>query len=226
MWEGARAVVPVAGTIFHATFRSPEPANSGVEKRMDDQIATWLADYRSGDSGALGALVEHTRRPLFSFILRMMPRGADAEDIFQEVWFKAIRSLDQFKEGSFHSWLFRITHNLLIDRSRRKRPETSLQEERGEDATLEDLLADPAPTPVDRAGDQDLGVRIRAAVEKLPPEQREVFLLRTEGDVPFKDIAVIQGVSINTALGRMQYAMHRLRSLLETEYADLDRRGG
>lgn len=193
---------------------------------MDDQVAKWLADYRAGDPSALGALVEHTRRPLFSFILRMMPRGADAEDIFQEVWFKAIRSLDQFKDGSFHNWLFRITHNLLIDRSRRKRPETSLQEERAENMTLEDVLADPAPTPVDEADDRDLGLRIRAAVEQLSPEQREVFLLRTEGDVPFKDIAVIQGVSINTALGRMQYAMHRLRSLLETEYADLNRCGG
>ena len=193
---------------------------------MDDPISIWLNKYKGGDVDALGQLVEHTRRPLFAFILRMMPRGGDAEDIFQEVWFKAIRSLEQFKQGSFHSWLFRITHNLLIDRARRKRPETSLQEELTDHFSLEDVLADNSATPFAAVDDQDLGAFIREAVEKLPLEQREVFLMRTEAELPFKEIAEIQGVSINTALGRMQYALHRLRSLLETEYEEMNRRGG
>jgi RNA polymerase sigma factor (sigma-70 family) len=80
----------------------------------------WLKAYKKGDLAALGLLVEHFRRPLFSFILNMMPRHGDAEEIFQETWLRAIRNLPRFREGNFAGWLFRIARNLIIDQIRRE----------------------------------------------------------------------------------------------------------
>lgn len=185
---------------------------------MDQPEVAWVAEYRRGNVDALGRLVEHTRRPLFGFILRMMEGHTDAEEIFQEVWIRAIRHIDQFHDRSFLSWLFRIAHNLVIDRARRAKPMVDIDSE-----AVGNRVADRAPSPDGLTAGKDMGKRIADAVSKLPVEQREVFLMRTEGDIPFKEIAKIQGTSINTALGRMQYALNRLRAELKPEYDALSR---
>lgn len=193
---------------------------------MEQPELVWLAQYRNGDAEALGRLVEHFRRPLYSFILKMMEGKGDVEDVFQEVWFRAIRALPAYKDDKFLSWLFRIAHNLVIDRARKARPVVDIQAatDDGEDP-IETRLADRSHGPADLSADTDLGRRIRAAVAALPAEQREVFLLRTEGDVPFKEIAKMQGTSINTALGRMHYAVQKLRDTLKDDYSALSRGG-
>lgn len=178
----------------------------------------WLEQYRQGDVQALGLLVEHYRRPLFGFILRMTEGRGDPEEVFQEVWFRAIRNLGKYKPKSFLSWLFRIAHNLIIDRARSAKPLQSLQEAGEDETPLEDRLAGSGHDPARQAGSSDLGRRIARAVDRLPEEQRAVFLMRTEGDLPFKEIAKIQGTSINTALARMQYALAKLREELKDEY--------
>ena len=88
----------------------------------DEEAKQWLAEYRSGRTEALGRLVEHYRRPLFAFIYKMTEGGSEADEIFQEVWFRAIKNVERYEDQSFLSWLFRIAHNLIIDRARRKRP--------------------------------------------------------------------------------------------------------
>lgn len=186
---------------------------------MESDERTWLAEYRQGNADALGKLVESYRRPLFGFILRMTEGREDAEEIFQEVWFRAIRALDTYREKSFLSWLFRIAHNLVIDRARRIKPVELPRNPDGDDSPIETRMADPAPGPDIAVAGRDLGIRIAAAVAGLPVEQREVFLMRMEGDLAFKDIARIQGTSINTALARMQYALTKLRAQLGGEYA-------
>lgn len=190
---------------------------------MDNQEKQWLDQYRGGDIQALGKLVEAYRRPLFGFIHRMTENSADAEEIFQEVWLKAVKNMDRFKDGSLLSWLFRITHNLIIDRARKKKPDCSLDDPRGDHLTLADLTESPLRGPASQTADMDLGTKIRGAVQRLPEDQKEVFLLRTEGGVPFKEIAKIQKISINTALARMQYAMARLRQELASEYSEIVR---
>ncbi len=182
---------------------------------MDSLEREWIREYRAGNVEALGRLVEHTRRPLYGFIAKMMGGHPDTDEIFQEVWVRAMRSLDRYRDDRFLSWLFRIAHNLVIDRARKTSRLVSLAQPRHEDGPpLEDRLAEPAPDPAVHAAASDLEAAIARAVAELPPEQREVFLLRTEGDVPFKEIARLQGVSINTALARMQYAIRKLRSIL------------
>jgi len=180
----------------------------------------WIAAYRRGDVQALGCLVEHYRRPLFGFILRMTDSVADAEDVFQEVWFRAIRHLDSYREKRFLSWLFRIARNLLIDRLRRAKLMVPLSGTDQEATPWEARLASTAPGPDRLTQGHDLAPRIAAALQRLPPAQREVFALRMEGGLPFKEIARLQDTSINTALARMHYAVTKLRQELKKDFED------
>lgn len=197
---------------------------SGHDSNMDHPERKWIAEYRKGKVESLAHLVEHFRRPLYGFIVRMTESSNDAEDVFQEVWLRAIRHIDSYHEKNFLSWLFRIAHNLVIDRVRRQKPVVHFPETPFTTTATrwEDRIPDTTSAAPDRQiAMRDVGPRIKAAVAKLPVEQREVFLMRMEGDLPFKEIARIQKVSINTALARMQYALNKLRQDLKSDYADL-----
>ncbi len=197
---------------------------SGRNVLTNELAEELLRRYRSGQVEALGELVEMYRRPLFGFILSMTEGRDDAEEIFQEVWFKAIRNLSRYKSHSFLSWIFRIAKNLIIDRVRKKKPDRSLQERLGTGENSQELI-DSVPDPVPHSqgtqlDNQALATSIKQAVAQLPEEQKEVFLLRTETDMPFKDIARLQKTSINTALARMKYALTKLRELLKDDYVN------
>ena len=177
-----------------------------------------LASYRKGNTEALSILVDRYQNRLFSFIINMAGRPDEADEIFQEVWFRAIDKIDTYREKNFLAWLTRIAHNLVIDRWRGKKVVVSLdatEDEGGLD--LSEKLSGPELTPAEQAESNDMVKRILDTVAALPVEQREVFLLRAKADLSFKEIAVIQGVSINTALARMQYALTKLRPLLADE---------
>jgi RNA polymerase sigma-70 factor (ECF subfamily) len=191
---------------------------------MDQDDAQLLEAYRAGDAEALGKLVEKYKRPLFGFILRFSEGREDADEVFQEVWVRAIKNMNRYRQKNLLSWLFRIAHNLMIDRIRQRRPVVSFDTPVSEDgSTLSEHLAAQQLGPDGEAGGRELGVRIEAAAAKLPPEQREVFWLRMQVDLSFKEIAKIQKCSINTALARMQYAVAKLRTELSGEYGELQR---
>jgi RNA polymerase sigma-70 factor (ECF subfamily) len=191
---------------------------------MDQADIEYIKAYLAGDANALEPLVEKYKRPLYSFILKMTEGREDCDEIFQETWFRALKNMHKFRHRNFLNWLFRIAHNLVIDRARRSRKSISMQSTSGgeeEGPSLEDRLAAPGISPAEEAGGNALGVRIEQAVERLSPEQKEVFLLRMYGNASFKQIAKIQKCSINTCLARMQYAQGRLRSILREEYEEL-----
>lgn len=190
---------------------------------MDEQDQDLLARYRNGDVAALADLVEKHRRPLFGYIVKMTEGRDDADEIFQEVWLRAIRNQQRFKSGNFCGWLMRIARNLVIDRVRKRKPIVNLVKDDDDEDPFESRLADPGLTPSAVSAAGELGERIDAAVAELPEEQREVFVMRMQGEVPFKEIAEIQGVSINTALARMQYAVQKLRTVLSGDYEQLER---
>jgi RNA polymerase sigma-70 factor (ECF subfamily) len=191
---------------------------------MDKTDIECIEAYLGGDANALEPLVEKYKRPLYSFILKMTEGREDTDEIFQETWFRALKNIPKFKHTNFLNWLFRIAHNLMIDRARRNRRNVSMQSAVGGsdgDHTLEDHLAAPGLSPAEEAGGNSLGLRIEQAVECLSPDQKEVFMLRMYANASFKEIAAIQRCSINTCLARMQYALTKLRSMLEEEYDEL-----
>jgi len=193
---------------------------------MDLDDAQLLSDYKAGNTESLGVLVERYRRPLFGFILRFSEGREDAEEVFQEVWVRAIRHMNRYRQKSLLSWLFRIAHNLMIDRIRQRRPILSLDTpSTAAGLPLSEQLCGALPGPDEEVGGRDLGVRIEAAGRKLPPEQREVFWMRMQAGLSFKEIARIQKCSINTALARMQYAVSKLRVDLAREYRELQEAG-
>ncbi len=177
--------------------------------------------YRHGDVDALDSLIDRHQRMLFGYIVNMTGRRDGADDIFQEVWLKVIRKLDQYRDDNFGGWLVRIARNVAIDRIRRRKPELSLDQEDENGRGIARTLAADGALPSGELAARDLGVRIAAAVATLPVEQREVFVMRTQVDLSFKEIARLQGVSINTALARMQYALTKLRPLLRGDYEGL-----
>ena len=189
---------------------------------MDAEDAKWLAAYKDGDPEALGRLVEKYKRPLFGFILKFSEGREDADEVFQEVWVRAIKNMNRYRQKNLLSWLFRIAHNLMIDRVRRRKPVCSLDAQASDDGLqLHERLAAPVLNPATVMGGRDLGASIDAAVALLPVDQREVFWLRMQAGLPFKEIAKIQKCSINTALARMQYAVSKLRKELAAEYREL-----
>jgi RNA polymerase sigma-70 factor (ECF subfamily) len=191
---------------------------------MDQTDIECINAYLAGDANSLEPMVEKYKRPLYSFILKMTERREDTDEIFQETWFRALKNIHKFRHKNFLNWLFRIAHNLIIDRARRNKRNVSMQTATGGDdgdSTLEDHLAAPGISPAEEVGGTTLGERIDKAVETLSPEQKEVFLMRMYGNASFKEIAKVQQCSINTCLARMQYALTKLRSILKEEYDEL-----
>ena len=192
---------------------------------MDTTDIECINAYLGGDSNALEPMVEKYKRPLYSFILKMTEGREDSDEIFQETWFRALKNIHKFRHKNFLNWLFRIAHNLIIDRARRNKKNVSMQSTigGGDDgsSTLEDHLPAPGISPAEESGGTMLGVQIEEAVETLSPDQKEVFLLRMYGNASFKEIAKLQKCSINTCLARMQYALGKLRSILKEEYEEL-----
>ena len=193
---------------------------------MDVSDQELLTQYRAGDTQALECLVTRYQRQLYGFILNMASQE-DADEVFQEVWFRALKKQQSYRHGNFLGWLMRIAHNLVIDRARRRKGKVSyeaLTEEGVQVESDEPRAADALDMTELEAS--ELGQKIESAVATLPQEQREVFVLRMQADLSFKEIAKIQKVSINTALGRMHYAVQKLRPLLREDYALLGRGQG
>jgi len=193
---------------------------------MDRDDVQLLSAYRNGDAEALGVLVEKYKGPLFGFIYKFSEGREDADEVFQEVWVRAIKNMNRYRQKNLLSWLFRIAHNLMIDRIRRRKSSVSLETSAHEDGlTLSERLPSAGLSPADETGGHALGRQIEAAASKLPFKQREVFWLRMQADLSFKEIAKVQKCSINTALARMQYAVSKLRKELAGEYRELQEAG-
>ena len=179
-----------------------------------------IAAFVRGDERAFEQLYGRYIRQLYGFLNNLIvDNPAEVDEVFEETWLRVLEKLPRYRdEGRFSAWLFRIGRNIFIDRIRKNRNAAAAME----------LDAEEAPQvagPMSMEPDQELelgevGDVIAQAVERLPVEQREVFLLRQQ-DLAFKEIAEIQGCSINTVLGRMQYAMKSLRRLI----LEIDRGG-
>lgn len=174
-----------------------------------------ITRWRKGEAEALALLEQRHRRPLYGYVYNMVRSRLQADDIYQEVWAKALRKMNTYRQQNFGGWLMRIARNLVIDAARKREADVSLDEKRNGAAAWHESIADNGRDAAETLAQRDAAEQIRALIQKLPTEQREVFLMRVEAELPFKDIARIQRVPLNTALARMQYAVRKLRTHLE-----------
>ena len=176
-----------------------------------------LNHYLSGDRSAISKLIERHSRRVKDYIHMMVKDRDIAEDIFQETFIKAVRVIDEGRysdNGKFLSWILRIAHNQVIDYFRAQRQNKSVTEA---DAGYDMLgtLRFAERTVEDSMVSDQIERDVRALVDLLPAEQREVVMLRYFSGLSFKDIAEQTDVSINTALGRMRYALINLRRMIK-----------
>lgn len=177
-----------------------------------------LAAYRHGTEGAFEALLERYRRPVFNYVLRFVRDRGPAEELYQEVWLKVIERCQDFRgDAKFSTWLYAIVRNLCVDHQRkmRFRAHASLDAANpGRAHTGAEHLVNPAPSAEHAAMAGRTRERIVQAVQALPDEQREVFLLRQLQGLPYHEIAQIVGAPTNTVKSRMRYALERLQEIL------------
>jgi len=181
-----------------------------------------MVRYQRGERKAFVELVRRHNRPIYNFVLRQLRVPSVAEDVTQDVFMRLVQNAADFKhEARFLTWLYTIARNLCIDQLRKlsHRRHASLDQpvgDRVDGQALGDTISDPSPAAsAERAAlSSEVRSSIVKAVDSLPDDQREVFLLREVANLPFRDIAEITGVGENTVKSRMRYALDRLKDAL------------
>jgi RNA polymerase sigma-70 factor (ECF subfamily) len=190
--------------------------------QLNDQELVSL--YSAGDESCLELLIARHKKRIFSYIMMVVRDKHLAEDIFQDTFIKVIATLKRGSyndEGKFLPWVLRISHNLIIDHYRRLKRMPMV--DAGEDFDLFSVLRLRQGNVEDRMIKTQIRGDLRRMIEKLPHEQREVLVMRHFLDMSFKEIADSTNVSINTALGRMRYALINLRKMAEEKQIALVR---
>ena len=180
----------------------------------DDML---VALYSKGENKAFDELLSRYQDKLFNYIYFVVHNQELAEDIFQETFVKAIVTIQQGRytaDGKFSAWITRIAHNLVIDSFRQERNENTVSNEEGEIDLFNNAELCDDNIEMQMVNDQTLN-DVRRLVDALPDNQREVVYMRYYQDLSFKEIADITGVSINTALGRMRYAILNMRRIAQ-----------
>ena len=176
-----------------------------------------LNNYLSGDRSAISELIERHSRRVRSYIGMMVKDNDVADDIFQDTFIKAVRVIDEGRyvdSGKFLSWILRIAHNRVLDHFRREKSNKQINEaEAGYDVI--GTMRFSEPTTEDEMVHGEMEQAIRDLIELLPAEQKEVVRLRYYSKLSFQEIAEHTDVSINTALGRMRYALINLRRMIK-----------
>ena len=175
-----------------------------------------VSEYINGSERALEVLILRHKMKIFNFINSKVMDRDTAEDIFQDTFIKVIKTLKRGvynEEGKFLPWVMRIAHNLVIDFFR-KSNRISVFENRDEFDIFQ-LISDDMPNKEGEMIDRQVVNDLQKLIVELPEDQKEVLTMRMYKDMSFKEIAESTGVSINTALGRMRYAIINLRKLIE-----------
>jgi RNA polymerase sigma-70 factor (ECF subfamily) len=178
--------------------------------------ATLVSSYIKGDESALEILITRHKQKIYSFIYSKVYDKDVAEDIFQDTFIKVIRTLKRGaynEEGKFLPWVMRISHNLVIDffRKNNRMPKFDNSGEFSIFSVLSDTSLNAEKAIIKEQVEHD----VRRLVDELPEDQKEVLLMRIYNDMSFKEISDRTGVSINTALGRMRYALINLRKIID-----------
>lgn len=178
--------------------------------------ALLVKDYMSGNESALAVLIKRHESKVYGFIYSKVADREISNDIFQDTFIKVIKTLktnSYNEEGKFLPWIMRIAHNLIIDFYRKSKKMPLFRET--EDFSIFSIMSDDSLTIENQIIADQVEVDIRRLVEELPSDQKEVLIMRMYQDMSFKEISETTGVSINTALGRMRYAILNLRKIID-----------
>jgi RNA polymerase sigma-70 factor (ECF subfamily) len=178
--------------------------------------ALLVKNYVAGDENALTILINRHQSKIYGFIYSKLSDRDISDDIFQDTFIKVIKTLKSNsynEEGKFLPWVMRIAHNLIIDHYRRNKKMPMYRET--EDFSIFSIMSDNMPNIESQLITSQVENDLRKLIEELPAEQKEVLMMRMYQDLSFKEISEMTGVSINTALGRMRYAIMNLRKVID-----------
>jgi RNA polymerase sigma-70 factor (ECF subfamily) len=187
-----------------------------MSKRVGPKDSELIAQYRNGSEAAFELLVDRYRSRVYSTIFMIVKEQGVAEDLLQDVFVKVVQTLNSDKyneEGKFQPWLMRIGHNLAIDHFRKMKRYPSVVMEDG--SNVFNTLHFAEENVEDIKVKEETHAMLRRLIDELPDNQKQVLIMRHYMDLSFQEIAEQTGVSINTALGRMRYALINLRKKLK-----------
>lgn len=176
-----------------------------------------IGRYLKGDHNSLEKLIYRHQNRIFAYILMIVKDKDLADDLFQDTFIKVIKTLrsgSYNEEGKFLQWVMRIAHNLIIDHFRKSNRIPVIDNSKNEDFNIFDTIEITDKSIEERIITDQIHKDVRSLIELLPTEQKEVLYMRHYAEMSFKDIAEVSNVSINTALGRMRYALINLRKLI------------
>ncbi|UOY06300.1 sigma-70 family RNA polymerase sigma factor [Muricauda sp. SCSIO 64092] len=185
-----------------------------MELQIEDSVL--VKKYINGEEKALEVLISRHNQKILSFIYSKVLNRDVAEDIFQDTFIKVIKTLKRgsySEEGKFLPWVMRIAHNLIIDHFRKNKRMPKF--EGSEDFNIFSVIKDEKLNVEKQIIKDQIDSDLSLLIEELPDDQREVLIMRIYKDMSFKEIAENTGVSINTALGRMRYALINLRKVVQ-----------
>jgi len=178
--------------------------------------ALLVKSYVAGDETALSTLINRHQSKIYGFIYSKISDRDITDDIFQDTFIKVIKTLKSNsynEEGKFLPWVMRIAHNLIIDHFRRNKKMPMFRET--DEFSIFSIMTDNSMTIENQMISEQVEKDLKKIIEELPEDQKEVLIMRIYQDLSFKEISELTGVSINTALGRMRYALMNLRKVIE-----------
>jgi RNA polymerase sigma factor (sigma-70 family) len=183
---------------------------------IDESDEALMHRFAKGDARAFEVLYDRHEKPVWRFVLRSVREPAIADDVTQELWFAVARSAATYEASAkFRTWLFTMARNRVIDLSRTAKSHQSIDEDNEDgESMFSELAADSRLGPLRQLESKDAAYKLLEAVEQLPIDQREAFLLQAEGDMSVEEIAAATKVSFETAKSRLRYARTKLKSLL------------
>ena len=178
--------------------------------------ALLVKNYVAGDENALASLIKRHQSKIYGFIYSKVGDRDVSEDIFQDTFIKVIKTLKSNsynEEGKFLPWVMRIAHNLIVDYFRKNKKMPMFRET--EEFSIFSIMTDNNPNIEAQMITSQVENDLQKLIDELPNDQKEVLVMRIYQDLSFKEISELTGVSINTALGRMRYALMNLRKVIE-----------
>ncbi|MCD0469003.1 RNA polymerase sigma factor [Flavobacterium sp. JAS] len=178
--------------------------------------ALLVKNYVEGNESALGTLIKRHESKIYGFIYSKISDRDISNDIFQDTFIKVIKTLKSNsynEEGKFLPWVMRISHNLIVDHFRKTKKMPMYRET--EEFSIFSIMSDDSLTIEGKMIVDQVEVDLKRLIEELPDDQKEVLVMRMYQDMSFKEISELTDVSINTALGRMRYALMNLRKIID-----------